>query len=64
MNKLIEGNYKYEYNDLMDIIQLHAAYEKLLKRFVKNHPQYTYEIILTPGDYEHKLEIFVKECYE
>jgi len=61
---LVEGNYKYEYNDLMEVIKLHIAYKNLLVKFVKHHPQYTYEIILTPGDHEHKLEIFIKECYE
>lgn len=61
---MVEGNYKYEYDDLMEVIKLHAAYKRLLVKFVKNHPQYTYEIKLTPGDHEHKLEIFVKACYE
>jgi hypothetical protein len=48
----------------MEVIKLHIAYKNLLVKFVQHHPEYTYEIKLTPGDREHKLEIFVKECYE
>jgi hypothetical protein len=47
-------------DNLMEIISKHKKYKQLMDRFVLRHREYTYEIVVTPGDCFHTMIVNVK----